>query len=57
MSRCPRCQGPLGTDPARSRMTAQRDIPICSPCAQDEAGADAAGRAPVPPGEWPLAPR
>ena len=53
-TRCPRCRGPLGTTTARSRMTQQRDITICTPCAQDKAATEAAGRAPVPPGERPV---
>lgn len=53
MSHCPRCSRPLGERPGRSRTTVARDIPICSPCAQGEAYRDAAGLAPIPPGEWP----
>ena len=56
MSNCPRCRGPLGEDPGRSRTTVARDIAICSPCAQAEAERDATGRAPIPPGEWPRQP-
>jgi len=52
--RCPRCSGPLGERPARSRLTLVRDIPICPLCALSEALADAAGIPPLPPGEWPV---
>lgn len=38
--RCPRCEGPLPVPPefpAGSRITKCRSIPICGPCASDEA--------------------
>ena len=50
---CPRCTRPIGDRPARSRTTVARDIAICSPCGQGEADRQAAGRAPIPPNEWP----
>jgi hypothetical protein len=54
-TRCPRCTNPYDPgQPARSRVTLSRDIPICPPCGTDEAVRDAAGRAPIPPSEWPL---
>ncbi|MFF1906406.1 hypothetical protein [Kitasatospora sp. NPDC058218] len=52
--RCPRCGGPLGERPARSRVTTDRDVPICTTCGTDEAVREAQRQAPVPPGEWPL---
>jgi hypothetical protein len=36
MRACPRCSGPLGDHPARSRVTLARDIPICDLCGSDE---------------------
>ncbi|WP_188302315.1 hypothetical protein [Streptomyces sp. CBMA123] len=53
-TRCPRCGGPLGERPARSRVTTDREVLICTMCGTDEAVRDAHGQAPVPPGEWPL---
>ncbi|MFF4291017.1 hypothetical protein ACFY0R_37840 [Streptomyces sp. NPDC001633] len=55
---CPRCGGPLARFPGDlgggSRIVTDRDITICGPCCTDEAVRDATGRAPVPPGEWPV---
>lgn len=53
MTACPRCTR-AGALPARSRATLARDIRICAPCGQTEAARDIAGRAPIPPGEWPV---
>ncbi|MFJ8628578.1 hypothetical protein ACIRD3_37845 [Kitasatospora sp. NPDC093550] len=53
-TRCPRCGGPLGERPARSRLTADRDVLICTTCGTDEAVRDAQQQPPVPFGEWPL---
>ncbi|MBT2394668.1 hypothetical protein [Streptomyces sp. ISL-100] len=53
-TRCPRCGGPLGERPARSRLTADRDVFICTTCGTEEAVRQAHGQAPVPFGEWPL---
>ncbi|GAA2242137.1 hypothetical protein GCM10010232_31510 [Streptomyces amakusaensis] len=53
-TRCPRCGGPLGDRPARSRLTIGRDVAICTTCGTDEAVREAAGLSPVPFGEWPL---
>ncbi len=54
---CPRCCGPLsefdGDPGAGSRLALTRDVRICRRCRIDEAVRDAAGLAPVPPGEWP----
>ncbi|MFD8886738.1 hypothetical protein ACFV0H_30145 [Streptomyces erythrochromogenes] len=52
---CPRCSQTLPDGPpARSRLTADRQLTICSPCGTDEAVRDQAGLAPIPPTEWPL---
>ncbi|MEV2264087.1 hypothetical protein AB0J13_36265 [Streptomyces anulatus] len=53
-ARCPRCGGPLGERPARSRLTAAREVFICTTCGTEEAVRHAHGQAPVPFGEWPL---
>lgn len=53
-ARCPRCGGPLGERPARSRLTTAREVFICTPCGTDEAVREAAGSTPVPFGDWPL---
>ncbi len=53
-TRCPRCGGPLGGRPARSRITVDRDVRICSACGTDEAVRDATGETPVPFGDWPV---
>lgn len=54
LTRCPRCAAPYDArQPAHSRVTLGRNIPICPPCGTDEAMRDAAGRAPIPPTEWP----
>lgn len=53
-TRCPRCGGPLGERPARSRLTVDREVFICAPCGTEEAVREARGQAPVPFGEWPL---
>lgn len=52
-TRCPRCGGPLGERPARSRLTKDRDVRICTPCGTDEAVREENGRPPVPFGDWP----
>lgn len=53
--RCPRCSNPYNArSAAKSRVTLARDISVCPPCGTDEAVRDSTGRAPVPPGEWPL---
>ncbi|MFJ8385564.1 hypothetical protein ACIQ9Q_13830 [Streptomyces sp. NPDC094438] len=52
--RCPRCSGPLGEQPARSRLTTDRDIRICTLCGTDEAVRETTGQTPVPFGDWPL---
>lgn len=54
MTACPRCTQPIAGRSARSRVTHNRNIPICTPCGSDEAQRDATGRPPVPPDEWPL---
>ncbi|MET9676373.1 hypothetical protein ABZY68_25260 [Streptomyces sp. NPDC006482] len=54
MPRCPRCGGPLGSDPAQSRMQTVRTVRICVPCGTDEAVRDHQGHAPVPPTDWPI---
>jgi len=54
MNRCPRCTGPLGTQPARSRLTLARTVPVCTPCGRDEARRDHAGKPPIPPHRWPI---
>lgn len=51
---CPRCGGPLGERPARSRLTTDREVFICTPCGADEAVREVTGRTPVPFGDWPL---
>lgn len=55
---CPRCFAPLseyeGDPGARSRLALDREVRICRGCGVDEAVRDAAGLAPVPPGEWPV---
>lgn len=57
-SLCPRCGELMGDlPPARSRMTIDRDIFVCSPCSTDEAVRDVAGLAPVEPSAWPIAER
>lgn len=56
MDVCPRCHGAL-EDPARSRVTIDRDIKVCSGCGLDEAVRDAAGLAPIPPQDWPTTSR
>lgn len=53
-TRCPRCGGPLGERPARSRLTIDREVFICTLCGTDEAVRDAAKRTPVPFGDWPV---
>ncbi|MFD9150360.1 hypothetical protein ACIPPN_21175 [Streptomyces diastaticus] len=53
-TRCPRCGGPLGEAPARSRLTTDREVLICTTCGTDEAVREATGRTPVPFGDWPL---
>ncbi|MEU7230145.1 hypothetical protein [Streptomyces chrestomyceticus] len=53
-TRCPRCGGPLGDRPARSRLTVDREVMVCSVCGQDEAVRQAMGRTPIPFGEWPI---
>ncbi|WP_328690131.1 hypothetical protein OHA74_13300 [Streptomyces phaeochromogenes] len=57
-SLCPRCRGPLsefeGDLGAGSCLALARDVRICRGCGVDEAVRDAAGLAPVPPGEWPV---
>ena len=53
-TRCPRCGGPLGERPAHSRLTADREVFICTTCGTEEAVREAQGKAPVPFGEWPL---
>ncbi|MFI5809168.1 hypothetical protein [Streptomyces sp. NPDC051561] len=52
--RCPRCSGPLGDRPARSRLTAARDTYVCTTCGTDEAVREATGKAPTPFGDWPV---
>jgi len=54
-ARCPRCTGPLGENTAGSRVTTDRSLRICILCGTDEAERDLRGKAPVPPGDWPLA--
>lgn len=51
---CPRCRGPLGERPARSRLTTDREVLICTLCGTEEAARDARGQAPLPFGEWPI---
>lgn len=53
-ARCPRCGGLLGERPARSRLTVDRDVWICTPCGTDEAVRDATRQPPVPFDDWPL---
>ncbi|QNP71573.1 hypothetical protein IAG44_20495 [Streptomyces roseirectus] len=53
-NRCPRCGGLLGERPARSRLTADREVLICTPCGTDEAVREATGRSPIPFDDWPL---
>ncbi len=53
-ARCPRCGGPLGDRPARSRLTTAREVSICTPCGTEEAVRQADGKSPVPFGEWPI---
>ncbi|MER7952343.1 hypothetical protein ABTY59_33620 [Streptomyces sp. NPDC096079] len=53
MTPCPRCSGPLGDTPARSRMTTERTISICAVCGTDEAVREFSGLSPVPPTDWP----
>ncbi|MET8690545.1 hypothetical protein ABZV77_40700 [Streptomyces sp. NPDC004732] len=52
-TRCPRCGGPLGERPARSRLTTDREVLICTTCGTDEAVREATGKPPVPFGDWP----
>ncbi|QCX82682.1 hypothetical protein C9F11_45620 (plasmid) [Streptomyces sp. YIM 121038] len=52
--RCPRCGGPLGERPARSRLTIARAVMICTACGTDEAIREANSQAPVPFDEWPM---
>ncbi|MFD7429690.1 hypothetical protein ACIF6H_12245 [Streptomyces microflavus] len=52
--RCARCGGPLGERPARSRLTADREVQICTMCGTDEAVREVDGLPPVPFGDWPL---
>lgn len=54
MPPCPRCRGPLGDLPARSRMQTARTVAICSSCGTDEASREHRGLAPIPPTDWPL---
>lgn len=49
---CPRCGGPLGERPARSRLTIDREVAICTMCGTDEAVREARGVSPVPFGDW-----
>ncbi len=51
---CPRCGGPLGEHPARTRLTLDRDVRICTPCGTDEATRIARGEPPIPFGDWPI---
>ncbi|MFF0430357.1 hypothetical protein ACFYUJ_39095 [Streptomyces sp. NPDC004520] len=53
MTRCPRCGGPLGDTPARSRMTTDRTVPVCAACGTDEAVREHRGLSPLPPTDWP----
>lgn len=53
-TRCPRCGGPLGERPARSRMTTSREVIICTTCGTDEAVRAANHQPPVPFGDWPV---
>lgn len=53
-SRCPRCAGLLGERPAHSRLTAGREVFICTLCGTDEAAREANGQPPVPFGDWPV---
>ncbi|WP_424212710.1 hypothetical protein ACN20G_11865 [Streptomyces sp. BI20] len=53
MTLCRRCGvRPLGTHPATSRLTADRDVPICTACGADEADREEAGLAPLPFDQW-----
>ncbi|MFF3726877.1 hypothetical protein ACFYYM_31425 [Streptomyces erythrochromogenes] len=55
MTNCARCRQPLPDGPpARSRLTHDRQLTICSACGTDEAVRDLTGLAPIPPTEWPL---
>lgn len=53
-TRCPRCGGPLGERPARSRLTVDREVFICTTCGTEEAVQQATGKPPIPFGEWPI---
>ncbi|MFJ2819394.1 hypothetical protein [Streptomyces sp. NPDC087294] len=53
-TRCPRCDCPLGERPARTRLTIDRDVRICSACGIEEAVRDAKGQPPIAFGEWPI---
>ncbi|MGA4842167.1 hypothetical protein [Streptomyces sp. G45] len=48
----PRCGGPRGDRPARSRLTTDRDVLICTPCGTGAAVRGAHGQAPVSFDEW-----
>lgn len=54
MTSCQRCGGPLGDQPARSRLTLARTLPICTPCGQDEARRERDKHPPIPPTDWPI---
>jgi hypothetical protein len=57
MEECPRCGGDLDpTASAMSRITAPREIAICSTCGALEAHRDAWGLPPMPPSDWPVHP-
>lgn len=51
---CPRCSGPRTEPAARSRLTTDRQLTICTPCGLDEADRDARNLPPVPPHDWPV---
>lgn len=53
-TRCPRCGGPLGERPARTRPTTDCDVRICTVCGTDEAVREANYQPPVPFGDWPM---
>lgn len=53
-TRCPRCGGPLGERPARSRLTVHRTVLICTACGTDEAVREVRQQPPVPFGDWPV---
>lgn len=51
---CPRCRNTITGRSARSRLTTDREVFICTTCGTDEAVREMTGQPPVPFGDWPV---